>query len=223
MDEKSKHEQIESISDEVGVLHPLLETIFHSLRGIQYCEYTHGPNEMGADFVLEKIDQDLDIQQYIGVVAKTEKILQNFSDIERQIDECAIPRLIRQGSVNARLSEVWVITSKTISQNAKQKINEKYTARTIHFFDGEWLYKRVNEYVPHFWQQLSTSIGNYLAAMDKRLSVLGSQTHLPLGLSSAINIDLDVQEMDADRYARRGAQRKPRLVNFIEEVALTGC
>lgn len=218
MDDKSKREQIEAISDEVGVLHPLLHTVFQALRGIHYVEYTHGPNEMGADFVLEKIDQELDTHQFIGVVAKTEKILQNFSDVERQIDECIVPRLIRQGKESAKLSEVWVITSKTISHNAKQKINEKFSTRTIHFFDCEWLFKRINEYAPHFWQQLSSAIGSYLATIDKRLSILSNQTHLPLGLSSAINIDLDIQEMDADRYARRGAQKKPRLVNFVEEV-----
>ena len=56
MEREKKRAQIESIDSEVKELHPLLEDIFRDMEGISYVEYTHGQNEMGADFVLEKVD-----------------------------------------------------------------------------------------------------------------------------------------------------------------------
>lgn len=219
MDEKSKVERIERIDDEVGELHPLLAGILPKLERVTYVENTHGPNEMGADFVLERTDSALGTSDYIGVVAKTDKILQNFTEVERQIDECAMPRLIRQGKESVRLPEVWVITSKSFSQNAKSKISEKFSTRKVHFFDSAWLAKKVDEHAPFFWDALTNSIGIYLSNLDKRLTVISSQTALIPGQSeSKISIDLDVEEIDNDRYKKNGRTKKVRLVNIIEEV-----
>lgn len=88
MEREKKRAQIEAIDSEVNELHPLLEDIFRDMEGIAYVEYTHGQNEMGADFVLEKVDLNLGVSTYVGVVVKAQKILQNFTDVERQIDEC---------------------------------------------------------------------------------------------------------------------------------------
>ncbi len=218
MDEKSKRDRVESIDDEVNALHPLLHSIFKKLTNISYVEYTHGPNEMGADFVLEKFDQDLGSRNYVGVVVKADKILQNFSDVERQIDECITPRLIRQGAENVRLPEVWVITSKTVSQNAKQKIYDKYSSRIIHFFDCDWLVRKIDEHAPYFWEELTTSIGVYLTQLDKRLSVMAGQSTVPAGALVPVQIDLDVQEIESDKYSRQAQRKKPRLVNLVDEI-----
>ena len=181
MDEKAKIEQIERIDSEVGELHPLLSALLPKLERVAYVEYTHGPNEMGADFVVERTDTSIGTSDYIGIVAKTDKILQNFAEVERQIDECGHPRLIRQGKDTVRLPEVWVITSKSVSQNAKQKISEKFSTRKVHFFDSAWLAKKVDEHAPFFWDSLTSSIGIYLSNLDKRLSVISSQTSLVPG------------------------------------------
>lgn len=45
-------ERIVGITDEVKELHPLLEELFRKHPKILQVEYTHGPDEMGADFVL---------------------------------------------------------------------------------------------------------------------------------------------------------------------------
>lgn len=219
MDDKAKIERIERIDSEVGELHPLLLQIFPKLERVSYVEYTHGPNEMGADFVIERVDAALGTSDYIGVVAKSDKILQNFSDVERQIDECGHLRLIRQGKENVRLPEVWVITSKTVSQNAKQKISEKFSTRKVNFFDSAWLARKVDEHAPFFWDSLTSSIGIYLSNLDKRLSVISSQTALVPGqLDSKTAIELDVEEVDSDRYKKSAPPKRPRLVNIVEEV-----
>ena len=59
MDGASKRQRVEKIESEVGELHPLLESIFRQLAHVQYVENTHGPNERGADFVIERRDDDL--------------------------------------------------------------------------------------------------------------------------------------------------------------------
>lgn len=219
MDEKAKIERIEKIDEEVGELHPLLLGILPKLERVAYVEYTHGPNEMGADFVVERTDSSLGVSDYVGVIVKTDKILQNFAEVERQIDECGHSRLIRQGRESVRLPEVWVITSKSVSQNAKQKISEKFSTRKVHFFDGAWLAKKVDEHAPFFWDALTSSIGAYLLNLDKRLSIISSQTALVPGQAeSRISIDLDVEEVDSDRYKKNGPAKKARLVNIIEEV-----
>jgi hypothetical protein len=219
MDEKAKIERIERIDSEVGELHPLLHQIFPKLERVSYVEYTHGPNEMGADFVIERLDSSLGTSDYIGVVAKSDKILQNFGDVERQIDECGHPRLIRQGKETVRLPEVWVITSKSVSHNAKQKISEKFSTRKVHFFDSAWLARKVDEHAAFFWDSLTSSIGIYLSNLDKRLTVISSQTALVSSQSdSRVSIDLDVEEIDSDRYKKNGSPKRPRLVNMVDEV-----
>jgi len=92
MDRQKKREQIESIDDEVNVLHPLLHDLLRKLPDVTYVENTHGPNEMGADFILERNDKHIHEIYYIGVVAKTTRILQNISEIDRQVEECAVKR-----------------------------------------------------------------------------------------------------------------------------------
>lgn len=218
MDDKAKRDRVEAINDEVGELHPLLHGILKKLTNISYVEYTHGPNEKGADFVLEKVDPHIDSSHCVGVVAKADKILQNFSDVERQIDECSHQRLIRQGKERVRLPEVWVVTSKSISQNAKEKINEKFESRTIHFFDSDWLVKRIDEHAPYFWDEVGSAIGTYLASADKKMAVLNGQTLITMSVLGSVSIELDVQEVEADRYVRHGKSSKPRLVNVTEEV-----
>ena len=65
---------------------------------------------------MSKADDILGDAFYIGVIAKVDKITQNFKGIERQIDECAIPRTFMGGKRKINLEEVWVITTKSISR-----------------------------------------------------------------------------------------------------------
>ena len=101
----------------------MLYDMLRKFRGVQYVEYTHGPDEKGADFVIERHDDSIGATSFIGVVAKCDKILQSFAEVERQIDECGHARLIKGGIQSVRLPEVWVVTTKNVSQNAKEKIS----------------------------------------------------------------------------------------------------
>jgi hypothetical protein len=209
--------QIEAIDNEVNVLHPLLNDLFPEMNNVTYVEYTHGPNEKGADFVIEKNDPDLGETYYVGVVAKTDKILQNFTDVERQIDECGHSRLIRQGKQSVRLPEIWVITTKNYSHNAKDKISEKYRSCKIYFFDAEWLVKQVTKHIPYYWHQLPHSIGAYISTLSRRIGEMKVQTSLlSLSPNTEIYIELDIEEKEDDKYKKTNRGRKSRLVNIID-------
>lgn len=102
-----KHkEKLASISDEVAELHPLLRSLLPKLPRVVDVEYTHGPQEMGADFVISRRDDTFGQTEYVGVIAKVGKILQDFSDVERQIKECEVPRTFFGGKKKIRLAEV---------------------------------------------------------------------------------------------------------------------
>jgi hypothetical protein len=85
------------IVDEVKDFHPLLNNLLSRLPQVLKVEYTHGPSEMGADFVVMRKDVTFDTSEYVGVIAKVGKVVQDLLDIERQIDECSVPRLVGGG------------------------------------------------------------------------------------------------------------------------------
>lgn len=219
MDHSAKRTLVEKIDDEVKTLHPLLEDIFHRLASVQYVEYTHGPDEKGADFVIERRDEALGTTNFIGVVAKCDKILQSFGDVERQIDECGHPRLIKNGQQTVRLPEVWVVTSKSISQNAKEKILEKFSTKKVNFFDADWLVNQIDQHASHFWESIDGDVGRYLGMLDKRLGVITAQTSISTTPEvSSIQIEVDVEELESDRYIQKKRVSRTRLINIKEEI-----
>ncbi|SDN98927.1 NACHT domain-containing protein [Polaromonas sp. JS666] len=197
----------------------MLQDILKQVLNVKYVEYTHGPFEKGADFVVERHDEALGTTDFIGVVAKCDKILMSFSEVERQIDECGHPRKIRGGLQTVRLPEVWVITSKTISQNAKDKIEEKFSSKKVRFFESDWLVRQIDEHAPHFWEEIDGTVGKYLGQLDKRLGVINAQTAIAnTPAISAIQMELDVEELEVDRYVHKKRPMKTRLVNMRDEV-----
>lgn len=219
MERQKKLGQIHSIESEVKQLHPLLNDLLRCLDSIVYVEYTHGTEEKGADFVLEKHDKTINDNHYIGVVVKADKILNNFTDVQRQIGECKLERHIKQGKEKVRLQEVWVVTSKNISRHAKEKIWDDYPDKKIHFFDADWLVSKIDEHMQHYWHQLPTVTGVYLAKLSRQLVELNAQTsllNLPTNTSSCY-IELDVEEIETDRYKKK-VKQKSHLVNLEKEV-----
>jgi len=219
MDLAEKRQLIESIDDEVNVLHPLLQDLLQKIANVTHVEYTHGPNEMGADFVVERHDPAIRLTSYIGIVAKTRKVLQNTDEVERQIRECGHPRTIRNGEREVRLPEIWVISSKGFSHNAKTKIIDEYQKQKIHFFDADWIVGLLDEHNPYYWDQLPNATGIYLDSLNRRMKVMDAQTAILSTLSGATPyIELDIELHDADHYSRRRLQKKAHIVNFVEEV-----
>ena len=173
------NEKLDSITREVDDLHPLLETVLSKLPRVQNVEYNHGVGEMGADFVISRTNDIFGNIEYVGVIAKVGKIVQNLADIEHQIEECNVPRFFQGGKQKIRITEIWVVVTKHITQGAKAKIFDKYSTRKIEFIDGAALTKLVDRYVPMAWSGLPLIVGKYLQNLrvrteeqDKSVSLL---------------------------------------------------
>ena len=158
----SLNERLDAIAGEVQDLHPLLNAVLPKLPRVQDVEYHHGTDEMGADFVISRINDTFGHIEYIGVIAKVGRVAQDFADIERQIEECEVPRFFRGGREKIRITEIWVVATKHITQNAKKKIYQKYSTRKIEFIAGSRLAKLVDDYAPLAWSRLPIAIGEYL-------------------------------------------------------------
>ena len=212
---------IKNIKDEVNELHPLLEKLLIRLPAITDLEYTHGPNEMGADIVLEKKHESLGHSQYIGIVAKTGKVHQNFSDIERQIDECfSVPRFFRNGKEDIFISEVWVIVTQNITNGAQKKIRSKFISHSIEFIDGKRLKELINKYLPIYWEDLSLQISDYLSTLRK--STLDTDRRLSLIEISdeQFYIEQEIHEFKGEEYKFKRFKRstKRRNLNIHHEI-----
>jgi hypothetical protein len=163
-----KQDKLSSLTDEVKELHPLLNALLPKLPNINNVEYTHGPDEMGADFVLSQRNPTFEFDEYVGVIAKLGKMAQDFSDIERQIEECAVERTFRGGKQKIRVDEIWIILTGNITKGAQIKIYEKYKSRKITFIQGEQLIRLIDKYLPNYWSDTTLLIGEYLYSLRLR-------------------------------------------------------
>lgn len=210
--DKTKRDRLLRIDDEVGELHPLLNSLFERMPAIKHFEYTHGNQELGADFVLSTDHETLGGRVFIGVIAKTGKITQDFTDIDRQIDECAMPRTFMNGREKIRLSEVWVITTKSITHSAKEKIEFKYKNKSIFFIDGKDLHQLIDQYIPYFWNELEPTIAEYLDTIRRRNEEADVALSLILVDSKPFYIEQDVFERPKASF--RDKKVKPRRVQL---------
>ena len=208
-----KQARLNAIQDEVKQLHPLLKLLLPKMKRVQQVEYTHGQHEMGADFVVSRLNDDFHDVEYIGIIAKIGKIVQDYTDVERQIKECEIERIFGNGRKKIYLNEVWVIATGQISHGAQEKIHAEYKSRKIVFIDGDRLSGLINDLLPNFWTDVSLQIGDYLHGvwtandrLDKSLSLITNQTE-------RFYIDQDVFE--SEEFDRK--KRKPRKKADIHE------
>lgn len=209
--------KIENIKDEVKELHPLLEALLPKLPGVVSVEYTHGRDEMGADFVFSREDLTLGDTDYIGVVAKSGQIGQDFSDVERQIEECQIERFFMVGKKKIILNEIWVIATKNITSGAQRKINHKYSHTKIKFITGAKLSELVDEHLPVYWRNVKVEIGNYLETLKRQNREEDNRYSLiQLSDENFFYIEQDIQEYPREYYRKntRKKNRKPKTVPF---------
>ncbi len=219
MDFNSKKALIEAITDEVRVLHPLLNSVLRHIDGVTNVENTHGTNEKGADFIVSRLDRALNTIHHIGVVVKVGKILQNLDDVARQVEECLMPRLIRGGMESVRLTEVWVVNTSSISRNAQDKIQDKYKTQKISFIQGEKLTELVDEHANYFWYNVPTDVGGYLKQLSNKLTSLDCELSVLKGLKCEdFYIAPDIQEYSKPLYLRHAKPKRPKLVNLQESV-----
>ena len=203
-----KQERMNAIKDEVSQLHPLLKLLLPKMPRVQVCEYTHGQHEMGADFVVSRLDELFNDNEYVGVIGKIGKVVQDYSSIERQIKECEIERFFGNGRKKIFLSEIWVVATGTISNGAQQKIHAEYKTRKIIFIDGDRLSTLIDEHLPNYWTDVSLEIGDYLHGvwtandgLDRSLSLITTQ-------NERFYIDQDVFEAEEiDRKKHKPVRR----------------
>ena len=215
------NQKLDSIKDEVNDLHPLLNAVLPKLPRVQSVEYHHGVNEMGADFIIGRTNDTFGNLEYIGVIAKVGRIAQNLGDIERQIDECDLPRLVEGGKKRIRITEIWVVSTKHITHGAKQKISHKYSTRKIEFIDGTRLEKLVDKYTPLAWSQLPIVVGEYLQDLRVRTEEQDKSVSLLQISDEAFYVKQDLYhlpDIDYRRYKRKYRHQPKKIdVDHVTE------
>jgi hypothetical protein len=195
----SKITRIKGLTKEVDELHPLLRVLIPRLPNISNCEYRQGPSEMGADFVLTKIDETLDHQEYIGCIVKIGQIKQDHQEINRQIEECEIERTLEGGKKKIYLSEIWIISNDSITQGAQDKIHHKYKNKNIKFISGEKLSALIDKHYPEFWKDTNIETGKYLREITEIAENICKNTNLIDLPSSDIYIQQELIKIEKSK------------------------
>lgn len=169
-----KLDKLSSLTKEVQELHPVLRSLFSKDPTISRFEYTHGVNEMGADFVLARPDPTFGEESYIGLIVKAGDIKQDFSDVSRQIEECAVERFFDKAKKKIYLNEIWVICNGNISNNAEKKIYENYKSKNIKFVDLQKLASWIDKHYSNFWDEVTAELSDYFGKVISEISQLES-------------------------------------------------
>lgn len=217
MNINDKRNKITSISDEVHEFHPILNSLFSKLPQISHVEYTHGSSEMGSDFILTKHDTTLDVDQYVGVIVKITQIGQNFDDVERQINECLIPKKINNGKNKVFLSEIWIVTSKNITENAQIKINHNYRDKKIVFIDRDKVIELIDKHMPDFWSTNIPLISEYFKVFSEKI-ITDDKRHEIITTNEYFYIDQDIEifkDLGSSNYLK---PKKRKKINIFDEV-----
>jgi hypothetical protein len=219
MELRAKKAKLQAIKDEVKELHEILKILIPKLPNIQHVDYTHGTGEMGADFILTKLDPTLNEIEYIGVIAKKGKILQDISDIERQIEECEIERFVENGKKKISLTGIYIINNEAISRNAKEKINYKYSTRNIKFIDGDDLCAYIDKFMPNYWSDIPVVLGEYLAKLWSENELQDKAFNLIEINNQRLYIEPDIFECDAENYSVKAKKaRNRKKINIFDEI-----
>lgn len=210
--------KVKSLQKEVDDLHPILRELFTAMGEVKHVDKTHGPNEMGADFILTTTHNIFKTDKYVGIIAKNTSINQSTEDVERQIGECFdISRISARDNKTIQIGEVWVITTQNISNNAKTKFHARYAGKSVIFIDGSELSSLINQYIPHFMTGLPFKTSMYLektrirnTEVDKNYSLLPSE--------NVHYIQQDIVKIEEDFYNNRKVRRSVERINMLNEI-----
>ena len=212
--------KLQKISDEVKEFHPLIETIFTKLPNVTRVEYTHGKDEMGADFLIHKTDTTLGETDYVGVIAKIGKITQNTTEIERQIDECCLERFASDGKKKIILSEIWVVTNSTITSPAKMKIHNKYNSKKIKFISQSKLIDFIENHLPNYVHGIPLKIGEYLRKINNENAKEEERTSLLPANKADLYIEHTLEKLDTRKYKKKNnktsKKKKAEIFSVVE-------
>lgn len=213
-----KRDRLRKLPAEVPELHDWLQVLFTKLPNVAYVEYTHGTNELGADFVLEITNATTGRNEYVGVIAKKGTIKQDTADVERQIKECGVPRIIKNGKDEQALPIIWVISNEVVTANAEKKIRNNYAQYAIQFFSADDLIRWTDSYALHLWDDLPSKISQYLQSTRAHLQELEKNADLLGEQSYGVKLELDLSPVDPESYRKRKQRRA--YVSLLEEIQL---
>ncbi|MEX0618558.1 MAG: hypothetical protein WDZ76_04590 [Pseudohongiellaceae bacterium] len=203
MSQRATTEKIKAIKDEVNEFHPLLHEIFAKMKSLKGVFYTHGPNEMGADFILVRVCEELGDTEYIAVIAKIGKILQNHEEIERQIKECKVKRFHPTGKKEIYISEIWVVSNGTISSGAQRKIFEEYHNYKVKFLDLNVLSKLIDQHLPNYVFEISIHEAQFIEREKIGARERDKQFNLMPANLSELYLDQEISELEFDEYGQQ--------------------
>ena len=211
--------KLSEIENEVKDLHPLIEIILSKIPNIIHVNYTHGPNEMGADFILTQSDEIFKNNFYIGVIVKKGAIKQtNLPDIEKQIQECEIPRLAEDGKNELNLTEIWIISNEAISKNSQTIINHKYRTRNIKFVPGSRLVEWIERYAPNYWLDIPLNVGEFLIkSREANLELEQKTSFLPIN-SKSLYVEQEFVRIESQKYERNKTHKKKQKHENIFDI-----
>jgi len=215
--EMQKLDRLKKLEREVQDFHPLLRVLLKRIPYIRNMEYNQGPAEKGADFVLEKFDSVLDATSYIGVIVKVGKIKQDFTEIERQIDECGMERTFDNGKKKIYLSEIWIITNDSITDSAQQKIHFKFKHTSIVFFDVEKVAGLIDKFYSEYWTDLSVKLGEYIRKL-RTFSDSITKNSAILEFQENINIEQRIIKVSSKIKPDRGRERKDQQITVHDAI-----
>lgn len=203
--------QLGNLKSEVEDLHPHLREFFGKINGVQDVEYTHGPNEWGADFILTKKTNITDEIRYVGVIVKNKNITQkDVDEIKRQIKECiAMERSINNGANKVRMNDIWVIANGSITNNAKEKIEKTDPMPGVTYIDRKKLAEMMKKHgYESICDDLPVNISACLSKQSNLAERLKNQS-IGLGVSVIENIFIDqrVIKIDSLQYTHRRTRK----------------
>jgi hypothetical protein len=212
----SHKKHLEAMQSEVLEFHPFLEQLFRALPDVKRVEYTHGPSEMGADFVLEKHDSTTGRKRYVGVIAKLGNIKQGDATLSRQIEECRVPRKVQNGEQRVRLNEIWVVSSGRISNNAQEKILELEKYLAVQFFGVEDVTSLVDQHAPDLWHSGEGLVGRYLRELTLSMTALDRAARLVPEFKQGGSFSVPIRFVEPDELRARRNSRRGGTVTLHE-------
>lgn len=210
--------RVKEIDKEVNELHPILKELFSAMPDIRSSYYTHGSQEMGADFVLVTPHGVFKTEKYVGVVVKNTGITQATEDVERQIGECFdIKRVVLGEMKEVQINEVWVITTQNISTGAKTKLHARFSGKSVVFINGNELASLISEYIPNFLTGLPVNTSLYLEKTKVRN--LETDKNYNLVPSQDFNyIHQDIVKIDEDFQSNGKIRRTVEKIDIVSQV-----
>ncbi len=211
-----KKQRLSEIKNEVKEFHPLLEEIFPKLPRVVRVDYTHGPNEKGADFIITRKDDTTEDNEYIGVIVKIGKLSKDLTKIYDQIDDCEIKRHILEGKKKIRLDEIWIITNDSISSNAEEKIYNKFLSRKIKFFKNTSLIRWIDDFLPNYWTNISIGFGQYLFELQSFMNEMDKTHSLLPAKVKPFYVEPELRVIENEYKVSRKKKRKSNLSDIYE-------